>query len=137
MKKLFLLLAFFGTFALNYSYAQTASTTEEATEMTAADEVAAADETIVVKTCEHSGAKSYYKKTTAEDTGKVSMTKVTFNASTSSFSSMPAAGDKKAGCSPSEKASCAPKAKATTAKAGCCSSGAKKSCSGAKSKVKT
>lgn len=136
MKKLCLLLAFFGTFALNYSYAQTASTTEEATEMTAADKAAAADESIVVKTCEHSGTKTYYKKTTEETTGKVTLTKVTYNAEARSFGTMPAKGH--AGCSGAEaKASCASKASAAKSGAGCCSSKAKSSCSGEKGKVKT
>ncbi len=134
MKKLFLLLAFFGTFALNYTYAQTTATTEEATEMTAADKAAAADESIVVKTCEHSGTKSYYKKSTDETTGKVSLTKVTYSSESRSFSSMPAKGH--AGCSDAKaKASCG--SKAAAAKSGCCSSKKKTSCSGEKGKVKT
>ncbi|MCB0654395.1 MAG: hypothetical protein KDC85_24155 [Saprospiraceae bacterium] len=131
MKKFILLLAFFGAFALNYSNAQTASTSNEATVMAAADKAAAADASIVVKTCEHSGTKTYYKKTTAEETGKVTLTKVTFNAATGSFGTMPAHG---AGCSDAAKASCGSKAEG--AKSGCCAGGDKSSCSG-KGKVKT
>ena len=131
MKKLCLLLAFFGVFALNYSYAQTTASADN-TEMTAADKAAAADETIVVKTCEHSGTKTYYKKTTEESTGKVSLTKVTYNASTNSFGTMPAKGHM--GCSGAEsKASCGSK---TSGKSGCCSGNSQSSCGG-KAKVKT
>lgn len=138
MKKLFVLLAFVGAFAINSATAQTTASTDEAKEMTAADKAAAADETIVVKTCEHSGTKTYYKKSTEESTGKVSLTKVTYNAEARSFSSMPAKGH--AGCADSKaKASCASKASASTAaaKSGCCSSKAKSSCGDAKGKVKT
>lgn len=139
MKKLFLLLAFFGTFALNNTYAQTTSTTEEATEMTAAEKAAAADEAIVVKTCEYSGTKSFYKKSTCAESGKVTMKKVSYNTSTNSFDAMPSADSKKkAGCSSAEKAACGSKAKAKTTaksgKSGCCSSGAKKSCGDKKGK---
>ena len=120
MKKLFLLLAFFGTFALTVN-AQTAEVAveETATEMTAADKAAEADAAIISEVCAHSGTVSYYK-TATDRAGEVSKTKVNFDAATGTFVSAKAAG-----CSKKEKASCAKDAK----KKACCSGKKKSSCS--------
>lgn len=121
MKKLFLLLAFFGTFALTTATAQTASTDATSTEMTAADKAAATDAAIISETCAHSGTVSYYR-TAADKGGAISKVKVNFDAATGTFVS----AKKKAACSAAEKASCA---KGQKAAKGCCSGKKKSSCS--------